>query len=144
MTKTGERNSSLIKEINPTRKNVRNFGILFAAISAGVGAWMLFRGKPDWAYVAGLAAVFLAGAFAGYRILRPLYIGWMSFAYVLAWLNTRIILSVFYYLVFTPIGLVLRLTGKDLLDTKIEKERQSYWIKRRPEDSDPKRAEHPF
>ncbi len=60
-------------------------------------------------------------------VLKPLYVIWMRFAHLLAWVNTRIILTAIFYLVFTPIGLLMKLFGKDLLDRKIEKQKTSYW-----------------
>ena len=46
---------------------------------------------------------------------------------MLGWINTRLILFIIFYLVFTPIGLVMRLFGVDLLDKKIDKNKNSYW-----------------
>lgn len=54
----------------------------------------------------------------------------MKFALILSWINTRIILILLFYLVFTPIGLILKLLGKDLLDRKINKADKSYWRKK--------------
>ena len=62
--------------------------------------------------------------------LKLVYVLWMRLAFILGWVNTRIILFVLFYLIFTPIGLVIKLTGKDLLERKIDKSRDSYWIKK--------------
>jgi hypothetical protein len=48
--------------------------------------------------------------------IKQLYRGWMKFADALAWINTRILLTVIYYLVVTPTGAVMRLFGKSPLD----------------------------
>lgn len=93
----------------------------------------------------GLAGAFflLAGLFVQ-SILRPVYIGWMKFAFILGWVNTRILLGVFFYLIITPIGVVMRLAGKDLLDRKIDRSAKSYWKKRDRTAFDPKRMEQQF
>lgn len=57
----------------------------------------------------------------------------MRFAQALGWVNTRIILSLVYFLIFTPIALFFRLIGKDPMDRSFEK-RDSYWIKRVPKE----------
>jgi hypothetical protein len=57
------------------------------------------------------------------------YIFWMRLAFILGWINTRIILFIIFYLIFTPIGIVLRIFGIDLLDRKIERDKESYWKK---------------
>lgn len=64
------------------------------------------------------------------KFLKPIYDLWMKFAAVLAWVNTRIILIVMFYLVFTPVGLVMRLFGMEQLDRRLEKEKESYWVKK--------------
>lgn len=63
------------------------------------------------------------------KFLKPLYDIWMKFAAILAWINTRLILIVMFYLVFTPIGFIMRLFGIDQLGLKMEKDRESYWIR---------------
>ncbi len=60
-------------------------------------------------------------------VLKPVYVAWMRLAFVLSWINTRLILCLIFYLVFTPIGLAIKLCGRDLLDRKFEKRKVSYW-----------------
>lgn len=48
----------------------------------------------------------------------------------MGWFNTRLILIITYYFVLTPIGLLAKLFKKDFLNLKIEREAQSYWIKK--------------
>jgi len=62
--------------------------------------------------------------------LRSVYAAWMKFAFLLAWVNTRLILVIIFYLVFTPLGLLMRLCGADPLERKINKKAGSYWKKR--------------
>ncbi len=134
----------MISSIDASRPKVRKFGILFGCIGllvAAYGGWKGLATGPWW----GAAGVLcIIAAFAGYRLLRPLYIGWMAFAFVLGWVNTRLILGIFFYLILTPIGLILRLTGKDLLDRRIDHQASSYWVKRDPTLFDPRRCERLF
>ena len=62
--------------------------------------------------------------------LKPIHKIWMGFALILGSIMTRVILSVLFYLVITPISLISRLSGKDFLDLKIDKSIVSYWIQR--------------
>ena len=55
----------------------------------------------------------------------------MGFALILGSIMTRVILSVLFYLVITPIGLISKLSGKDFLDLKFDKSVSSYWIPRK-------------
>ncbi len=63
-------------------------------------------------------------------VIKPLFIAFSYLGFVLGWVMTRVILSLLFYLVFTPIGLVLKLTGKRLLDTSISETQETYWIER--------------
>lgn len=64
------------------------------------------------------------------RFFKNIYDYWMLFAKALGWVNTRILLSIIYFVVFTLFRMVSIIIGKDLLDRKIEKDRESYWQKR--------------
>ncbi|KIX15639.1 hypothetical protein X474_03070 [Dethiosulfatarculus sandiegensis] len=74
------------------------------------------------------------------RVLKPLYLVWMSLASVLGYFVSRIILTILYFLVITPIGLFMRLLGKDILDKKMDS-KQSYWHRRANQSNDPARLE---
>lgn len=63
------------------------------------------------------------------QFLKFLYEAWMKFAHALGWVNTRIILSIVYFLIFTPLALIFRLIGKDPLERRFEAV-DSYWNKR--------------
>jgi len=60
-------------------------------------------------------------------ILKPLFVLWMSFALILGFIMTRIILGLIFFLIFSPIGLVFRLIKKDHLDEAIDPDAASYW-----------------
>ena len=68
----------------------------------------------------------------------------MRFASLLAWINTRVLLSVFFYLVLTPVGVLMRLAGKNLLDQRMDRTAGTYWVKRTGETKSKKSYEHLF
>lgn len=61
---------------------------------------------------------------------RRIYDYWMLFAKALGWVNTRILLSLMYFFIFTPFRIISVVIGKDMLDRKIEKDKDSYWQRR--------------
>lgn len=61
---------------------------------------------------------------------RKIYDYWMLFAKALGWVNTRILLSLMYFVIFTPFRIIGVVIGKDMMDRKIEKGKESYWQKR--------------
>lgn len=81
-----------------------------------------------------IAAAFFAPALLIPLALKPVYIAWMRLALVLGWINTRLILLVMFYLILTPVAAIMRLFKNDPLERKIEKGRDSYWIKKEKKD----------
>jgi hypothetical protein len=79
--------------------------------------WLFGRGWPWWPWVA--AALLWVPALAYPRALGPVYTGWMRFALVIGFINTRLILGGLFFLVFTPVGLLLRLLGSDPMRRKV-------------------------
>lgn len=109
------------------KHSLRKFGITMAAVFLIISLLLIIRHKPG-AYWTGLAfCIFFILAVLSPVLLRPIYIFWMKLALVLSRVNTRIILFVLYYLIFTPVALGMKLFGVDLLARKIEKKKQTYW-----------------
>lgn len=89
---------------------LRKFGWTMAIVFCCIAAILFFRHKPSAAlYLLAAAGAFSVAAAARPGILKPVYSGWMRFGFILGWVNTRIILAVLFYLIFTPIGLAMRL-----------------------------------
>jgi hypothetical protein len=110
----------------------RAFGLTFAVVFLLIALYPLaFGGQPHlWAFA--VAALFLlAGLFAA-PLLRPLNRLWLKFGALLHSITSPIILGIMFFLVIMPIGLVMRLFGKDFLRLRLEPEAQTYWIKRDP------------
>ncbi|MBP9839197.1 MAG: hypothetical protein KBC84_10865 [Proteobacteria bacterium] len=74
-----------------------------------------------------IGLVFLSLAFFAPRILAPAERVWMKFAEKLGAVMTFLILILSYFLVFTPIALLLKIMGKDLLQRKLDSSAKSYW-----------------
>lgn len=119
--------------VRGTREEVRKFGILFAVILTAAAVYFRYTGKEYWHWFLVAAGAFLLTGHIADRLLRPLYMIWMKLAFFLGWINARLILGIFFYLVMTPIGIVLRLTGRDLLDRRVDRRAASYWKKREGE-----------
>ena len=113
-----------------SRKELRNFGLLFSAVATIVAGLLVYKGNTAWPWPLVLTGFFgISGLFLPV-LLRPIHTGWMKFAQALAWLNTRVLLGLFFFLVITPVGLGMRLFGKDLLEQRFDKGSASYWKKR--------------
>ena len=119
------------------KKSEYRRAVEFAGILAGLGgisaAVALFRGHGT------RAAVFLGlglGALALALAARPVWLGffrlWMKLAEGMGWVMTRLILSLFYFVILTPFGWARRLTGNPTLDTAWRDGKASYWIDKEP------------
>lgn len=74
-------------------------------------------------------------------VLKPIYSVWMALAVVLGFIMTRVILTIVFYLVVTPIGLIMRAVGRDPLDRKLDSNASSYWLEKTYRDESAARLE---
>lgn len=109
-------------------KQLRSFGLMVGGIFAIVGAWPFVVAQPPrgWAIVLGVGLIFLGGVLP--RSLALPFKWWMLVGHVLGWINTRIILSVVFYLIITPMGLVIRLLGKTSIRASFDPSRDTYRV----------------
>ena len=113
---------------NPNRRELRNFGIVMTIASVVVGGVVAAKTRALGPLCAGGA---VGGAFLLASTLLPsvgrlLYKGWMGLAWALGMVATPVLLGVVYFLVITPIGLALRLCGRDSLQRR-KRNAPTYW-----------------
>ena len=108
----------------------RNFGLVFFIFFLIISIWPLIDGGTlrIWSVVISLAFLFLG--LLNSKILSPLNLLWMKFGELLGKVIAPMVLSLIYFLVITPIGLLMRLIGKDFMKKNFSKKNNSYWIKR--------------
>lgn len=115
----------------PNDPELRRFGWLMGALLAlllgGLVPWWLGQGLPLWPWMAG-TLIALVGLLRP-AWLRPLYQGWLSLGAALGWVNSRTILAIVFYLLVLPIGLVLRLLGKDPMQRGFDAKATTYRVK---------------
>jgi hypothetical protein len=115
------------------RKELRQFGLLVGAIFTVIGLWpLVFLGEPLhlWAIVIGGLLIVCGGSLPS--VLAPIHKGWMWVGHILGWINTRILLGIVFYALFTPIGLVFRLMGKDTMRQAFAESSTTYRVVRSP------------
>ena len=119
-----------IKLIKTENKDLRSFGITFGIIFLIIAGFLLYIENELFQLFIVISSVFITFGFLFPITLKPIYISWMSFAIILGWFMTRFILSLLFYLIVTPIGLITRVLGKDFLELKKEASNGSYWNQR--------------
>jgi len=116
-----------IKNIKTGKKDLRNFGITLGIIFLIISGFLLYKEKESFQLFIYVASLFIGLGLIFPIVLKPIYLVWMIFSVILGWFMTRLILSLLFYFVITPIGISLRLLDKDFLDLKKKETRGSYW-----------------
>jgi hypothetical protein len=121
--------------LNPTKKELRVFGLCALAFLTLVG-WIVFRRTgsiPAGATVAGAGLVCAALALTVPQALRPLWVVLMVVNYPIGWVVTHVVMALIFYLVVTPVGVIMRLTGRDPMERGFDRAAKTYWKPRRME-----------
>lgn len=115
------------------KKELRSFGLIVGSVFLGIGLWpLVWQGAAirSWAVIIGALLSVLGGVAPG--LLHPIHKGWMFIGHVMGWINTRIILGFFFYVILTPMGLIARLMGKDFMHLETGTNADTYRILREP------------
>ena len=108
----------------------RSFGFLFFVVFIAISLWPL-KSQEDlrlWALI--LSLIFLVLGILNSRFLTPLNKLWYKFGIFLGSIASPIVMGIVFFMVVTPIGLIMRFLGKDLLRVNKNKIASTYWINR--------------
>ena len=108
----------------------RNFGLVFFFIFLVVSIWPLTHNESPRIWSAIISLAFLILVLTRSKLLTPLNRLWAKFGIILGSIIAPIVMGVVFFLVVTPIGLVMKIIGKDLLNLKYDKKKETYWVKR--------------
>lgn len=122
----------------------RSFGIVFAVVFALLAAYLAWRSSRWWAVSLGASAVFLALALSRPHLLAPLNRLWTKFGLLLGAIVAPIVMGVIYIAVFTPMGLIARLIGKDFLRLRRDPAAPTYWLPRQDQEPTSERLRDQF
>ena len=116
-----------IKNIKSEKSDLRKFGITIGIILLIIAGFLFWKEKESFQILLTFGVTLCILGIAIPFILKPIYWVWMIFATILGWIMTRVILSLLFYIIFTPIGLIPRFFGKQFLELKWDKSKESYW-----------------
>ncbi len=122
---------SMKHEIKPlSASELRKFGFIMAAVIGVLFGlllpWLFGANLPLWPWY--IAAGFVVPAIIVPNVLGPVYKLWMRFGLVLGWINTRIILGILFYIMFTPVSLFFMIVRRDAMRRKYDNALQSYRV----------------
>ncbi len=138
----------LQKEITVDRKKIRDFGIvMFTVVGLIIPAFLSWR--ADWIITDWMTRLFIFGSlFLAVCVIlpkpmQPVYRAWMTLAILLGLVMTKVIISLVFYLMMVPIGLIRQLVTGDPLKQKADPDAETYWVKKEQE-SDPAQYEKQY
>ena len=116
-----------LKNIRTDSKAIRDFGMLIGFILLIIAGILFYKEREFYLLIITFGIAFIGLGLGMPIIVKPFYLVWMNFAVLLGWFMTRLILGLLFYIVVSPIGLILRLFGKEFLDLKTSSLNRSYW-----------------
>ncbi len=127
-------------EINwrPEKKELRKFGLIALVITAAVFCVLHFLLKVEakWAAVLfSIGAIIFLVSLISAKATRIVYLALTFAALPIGLVVSFLLLSLFYFLILTPVGILFRLIGRDVLNRKFKPDGGSYWVKRRGAES---------
>jgi len=126
------------------RQENRRFGLVMAAALNVLAALSFALGGRVALWLVGTGVLMAVAAWVAPGLLNPFRVAWMKLAHVLGIVNSRIILTVIFAVVVTPIALLMRMLGRSPIDRGPDPARGSYWQARQTEEFTAKRMERQF
>ena len=117
----------------------RNFGVLFSFIIFFIFLQNFYVNKFFNYYILSISIALFFLSFAKPSWLNPFSFLWNRIGEILGAIITPIIITSTFFLLFTPLGFILKIFGVDLLSVKIKKSKESYWVERKTEPTSMKR-----
>ncbi|MES2676845.1 MAG: SxtJ family membrane protein [Pseudomonadota bacterium] len=122
----------------PTKKELKNFGLIWSIIFFIAAFIPVFKGLEMRIWALYVCLLFVATALFYPQIYHQtrFYQTWIKFGDILGKINSKIIIGILFYAIFMPIGLVLKILRKDLLSKKLDRSSASYFIDCKADNSD--------
>ena len=122
----------------------RKFGVTIGVVFSFISAILFWKTKGGAPYFLGIGLVFIFLGIILPTALKYLYTIWMGFAVIMGFIMSRVILTLLFFFLFAPVGIITRLLQRDLLKERWDKNAATYWIPRERKPYDPRSAENQF
>jgi len=114
-----------------SRSSNKSFGLLFFIVFLAFALWPLKSGESLNLYLILISIIFLILGVINSKLLSPLNNIWIKFGEILGMIIAPIVMALVYFIILTPVSLIVRIFGKDLLGLKFLKKQDTYWIERK-------------
>ena len=108
----------------------RNFGLVFFVFFLIIGLWPLLGTNEIRYWSIFFSIIFFLLGITNSKLLNPLNKIWFNFGILLGKMISPLVMGIIFFLVVTPIGVIMRVFGKDILSLKYDKKNKSYWIEK--------------
>ena len=117
-----------LKDIKSTKKELKQFSIVIGIVFVLIGFYQFSftNNSGFYSFSSGLLILIIGHLVP--KVLLPFQKLWMIFSVIIGWIMSRVILTILFYFVMSPIGLFLRIMGKDILNKKLDTSSTTYWI----------------
>jgi hypothetical protein len=119
-----------LKYIDKSDEAVKKTGISVGVVLILISLLLWYLGKTSFIYFSIIGGLFVILAFISIPVLRPFHKLWMTLALAMGFVMSRVILTVLYYLILTPVGLLAKIVGKKFMPLGFDKNAKTYWEKR--------------
>lgn len=133
-----------LKNIKSSKSELKKFGLTIGIVLLIISTVIFLKSHTFSWYLIIAGFILILSGFFFPVVLKPFQKIWMGLAVLLGWVSTRVILSLLFYLVMFPIKLISKLSGKNFLDLKIEREKASYWNYRVKQQYNPENSEKQY
>lgn len=121
--------------LNPSRKELKLFAVLQIVFFAIVAGFVYRRtgSTTAAAVIVAVAAVVGGIGFFATPFMRLIYVAWLLAVYPIGWTISHVLMTLIFFLVVTPLGLLMRLFGRDPMQRRFDPSARSYWQTRPPQ-----------
>jgi hypothetical protein len=119
-----------IKQIDSSDSAVQKTGLTVGVVLILISFSLWYFGKYSFIYFSIIGGVLVILAFTAITVLRPFHKLWMMLALLMGFVMSRVILTILYYIILTPIGLLAKIVGKKFMPLGFDKNTTTYWEKR--------------
>ncbi len=117
----------MLNKSNNHKRELKKFALVMTIALGLLAALFFWKGRAAAPYFAGLALFFAVAGLLTPLMLSPIHKAWMKFAEIMLWIMNRVILTLTFFIIITPIGFTMRILGKDVLNKNIDPSMPTYW-----------------
>jgi len=118
------------KHIDTSDKSVKKTGVTVGIVLIAISFLLWWLGKSSFVYFSAIGGIFIILSYIALPVLRPFHKLWIGLSLILGFIMSRVILTLLFYFVVTPIGLLAKLVGKKFMPLGFDKSAATYWEKR--------------